>query len=36
VLLNFWHFLPIQQRQQIPEPRAADQKLKACPAATTK
>jgi hypothetical protein len=35
MLLNLRYFLAIQQRQQIPKPRIADQKLKACPATAT-
>jgi hypothetical protein len=33
ILLNLRYFFAIQQRQQITEPRIADQKLKTCPAA---
>jgi hypothetical protein len=33
VFLDLRYFFAIQRRQQIPEPRAADQKLEPCPAA---
>jgi hypothetical protein len=36
MLLNFRHFLAIQQCEQIAESGVADQKLKAYPAAVTK